>query len=61
MPAAVVLAVSIMAATNTLYITGHNFLSVVHGIQAIHRHTTKPVYQHVLKPVAKAITNGDSQ
>ncbi len=52
MPPVVILVVSMLAASNTIYASGHNLTSV---IKALHHHTTKPVYSHVIKPVAKTL------
>jgi hypothetical protein len=34
---------------------GKNVNAIVHGIKAVHHHTTRPLYRHVLKPIGKAV------
>lgn len=55
MPVTVVLVLSVLSGLNTLYLTGHNVGSLVHGIKVVHQHTTKQVYTHVLKPVGHTV------
>lgn len=35
--------------------TGQNIGVVMHAIKAVHHHTTRPMYRHVIKPVAKVL------
>lgn len=52
MPLTIVLLLSIIGGLNTTYAGVHNSVSVV---RAIHHHTTKPVFTHVLRPAGNAI------
>lgn len=45
----------VLAIFNTGMETGQNIHTVVHVAKAIHHHSTRPVYRHVLKPIAKAV------
>ena len=55
MPLALVLALSMLAGFNTVYMTGHNLTSIV---KTIHHHTTHQVYKHVLKPAGHVLKKG---
>jgi hypothetical protein len=55
MPATVVLALAIIGGVNASFVAVKNGATVVTTIKAIHHHTTKPLYTHVLKPVGKAV------
>lgn len=50
----ITLLLAVIAGLNTTYTGVQN---TKHIVMAIHHHTTRPMYRHVLKPVGIAIKN----
>jgi hypothetical protein len=55
MPVTLVLVLAIIGGANSAYVAARNTATIVKAMKAVHHYTTKPLYQHVLKPTGKAI------
>jgi hypothetical protein len=54
MPVTIVLILACIGGANATYAAVHNTATIVRAAKALHHHTTKPLYVHVLKPIGQA-------